>query len=337
MKRGFLLAIFVLTLSTPQVVLAMKLKLATIAPEGSPWMEVMKAGSEEIRQRTDGRVVLKFYGGGVMGNEKSVFRKIRAGQLHGGAFSSTALTEVYPDLMLRALPLVMRDYAEYDAMASAMDETFRRGLEDAGFANFGFAEAGISLPMGTVPVRTLEDLDGQKMWVPEGDTVSYAIMQALGLAPIPLPLTDVMTGLQTGLINVIGGSAPGAIAFQWYTEVKYISRVPLAFLFSALVIDQKVFRQLQPDDQQVVREVMERAYRDFNREARKDDQAAFAALTGQGLVVVEPPSEEIERWRQRAWTVIGQMAEKGDFSRDLYLRLKQVLKASETTLAGTSQ
>jgi TRAP-type C4-dicarboxylate transport system substrate-binding protein len=324
-----------LLLSVPQGAQALRLKLATIAPEGSPWMAVMRSGAAEIKQRTAGRVELKFYGGGVMGNEMSVLRKIRAGQLHGGAFSSTALTEVYPDLRLRALPMVLRDYADYDAMAAALDGMFRQGLEDAGFVNFGFAEAGISLPMGSVPVRTLEDLNGQKMWVPEGDTVSYAIMQALGLAPIPLPLTDVMTGLQTGLINVIGGSASGAIAFQWHTEVKYISRVPLAFLFSAMVIDRKMFQQLQPVDQVVVREVMERIYRDFNQGARLDNEAAFTALVRQGLVVVEPPADEIARWRERAWRVIGQMADRGDFSRDLYLQLKLTLKQTETASTRT--
>jgi len=326
MNRRLLKMLIVLLLTLPHTAHAIKLKLATIAPEGSPWMAVMRTGADEIRQRTAGRVELKFYGGGVMGNEKSVFRKMRAGQLHGGAFSSTALTEVYPDLKLRALPMVLRDYSDYDAMAVALDGQFRQGLEDAGFVNFGFAEAGISLPMGTVPVRSLEDLDGQKMWVPEGDTVSYAIMQALGLAPIPLPLTDVMTGLQTGLINVIGGSASGAIAFQWYTEVHYISQVPLAFLFSSLVIDRQTFQSLQPSDRQVVREVMEKTYQDFNHDARQDNQAAFEALTRQGLEVVEPPATEIERWRQRAWSVIGQMAERGDFSLEMYQQLMQILE-----------
>jgi len=336
-NRQLLKMLLVLLLALPQTAQATRLKLATIAPEGSPWMAVMRSGGNEIRQRTEGRVELKFYGGGVMGNEKSVLRKMRAGQLHGGAFSSTALTEVYPDLTLRALPLVLRDYADYDAMAAALDGQFRQGLEAAGFVNFGFAEAGISLPMGTVPVRTLEDLDGQKMWVPEGDIVSYAIMQALGLAPIPLPLTDVMTGLQTGLINVIGGSASGAIAFQWYTEVQYISQVPLAFLFSSLVIDRQAFQNLQPGDQHVVREVMERIYRDFNRDARQDNQAAFEALTRQGLEVVEPPAVEIERWRQRAWSVIGQMAERGDFSLAMYQQLKQILEQCGSATARTER
>lgn len=326
MKYRVLIILLAALLAAPGVCLALKLKLATIAPEGSSWMEAMRSGGEEIRRRTDGRVILKFYGGGVMGNEKSVFRKIRAGQLHGGAFSSTALSEVYPDLQLRALPLVLRGYADYDAMAARFDDRFRQGLEDSGFITFGFAEAGISLPMGTVPVRTLEDLAGQKMWVPEGDNVSYEIMRSLGLAPIPLPLTDVMTGLQTGLVNVIGGSASGAIAFQWYTEVKYISRVPLAFLFSAMVIDRGIFNRLQAQDQGVVREVLERTYRDFNQGARQSNQAAYEALIRQGLAVVEPPVSEIERWRVRAWSVIGAMADRGDFSRKLLLELKELLE-----------
>jgi len=337
MKKLILVILLVPLLSFSQTALAMRLKLATIAPEGSSWMEDLRTGAEEIKQRTAGRVTLKFYGGGVMGNEKSVFRKMRAGQLHGGAFSSTALSEVYPDMMLRALPLVMRNYADYDAMACAMDSLFRQGLEDAGFVNFGFSEAGISLPMGTVPVRTLEDLAGQKMWVPEGDNVSYEIMRSLGLAPIPLPLTDVMTGLQTGLINVIGGSPTGAIAFQWYTEVKYISKVPLAFLFSAMVIDRQVFEQLQPADRLVVREVMERICRDSNRIARQANDAAFEALTRQGLVVVEPPEAEIDRWRERAWVVIEKMADNGDFSRKLYAQLKQTLELAAHTAQRTER
>jgi TRAP-type transport system periplasmic protein len=329
MKQPSLMILVLLLLSVPQGAQALRLKLATIAPEGSPWMEVMRAGADEIKQRTAGRVELKFYGGGVMGNEKSVFRKMRAGQLHGGAFSSTALTEVYPDLMLRALPMVFRDYAAYDAMSLAMDGTFRQGLEDAGYVNFGFADAGTSMPMGTVPIRTLEDLAGQKMWVPEGDIVSYEIMQSLGVAPIPLPLTDIMTALQTGLINVYIGSPPGAIAFQWYTEVKYISKVPLAFLFSAMVIDRKAFLQLQADDQSVVREVMERIYRDFNREARHENEAAYQALIRQGLIVVEPTLEEVERWRKRAWVVIEKLVDHGDYSRELYVQLKQVIELTE--------
>jgi TRAP-type transport system periplasmic protein len=335
MRNQLLMLVTVMILLVPNAAMAIKLKLATIAPEGSPWMEAMRAGGEEIRQRTDGRVVLKFYGGGVMGNEKSVFRKMRAGQLHGGAFSSTALTEVYPDLMLRALPMVFHDYADYDAMALAMDKTFRQGLEDAGFVNFGFADAGTAMPMGIAPIRTLDDLAGQKMWVPEGDTVSYEIIQSLGVAPIPLPLTDILTALQTGLISAYIGSPPGAIAFQWYTQVKYVTKVPLAFLFSALVIDQKVFHQLQPGDQQVVREVMERIYHDFNREARQDNEAAFAALVKQGLIVVEPTAEEVERWRARAWAVIEKQVARGDYSGTLYAELKQVLEQSAHATART--
>ena len=85
-----------------------QLKIATIAPENSSWMKSMRAGGEEIETRTEGRVELKFYGGGVMGSDKKVLRKMRIGQLHGAAFTPSGLSERYPDLNLYGLPLKVR-------------------------------------------------------------------------------------------------------------------------------------------------------------------------------------------------------------------------------------
>src|SRR5690554_2515898 len=77
---------------------AADLKIATVLPENTQWMKDMRAGAAEIRERTDGRVNFKFYSGGVQGNANKVLRKIKIGQLHGGAFTPTDLQQVYPDL-----------------------------------------------------------------------------------------------------------------------------------------------------------------------------------------------------------------------------------------------
>ena len=76
------------------------LKLATVAPEGSQWMKDMRASAAEIKEKTDGRVQIKYYGGGVMGNDTKVLGRIRIGALQGGAFTPTALASQYPDLNL---------------------------------------------------------------------------------------------------------------------------------------------------------------------------------------------------------------------------------------------
>jgi TRAP-type transport system periplasmic protein len=325
MRKLLMILIAGALLALPTMAQAMVLKIATVAPEGSSWMRSMRKGAEEIKERTGGRVELKLYGGGIMGSEKTVFRKIRAGQLHGGAFTGSALEEVYPDARLYGLPLVFRSYEEFNYVRARMDRDLLGGLEKAGYISFGFADAGISQLMARVPVRTLGDLKGQKAWVPEGDTISYAIMESLGLAPVPLPITDVMTGLQTGLVDAIGTSAVGAIAFQWHTRVKYVTDTPLAFLFGTLVIDHRAFSRLSQQDQQVMREVMGRIYEDFDQQARAENTAAAKALEKHGLIMVEQPSEEVARWRQSAETVIQRLAGEGAFSSAMYGRLQELL------------
>jgi TRAP-type transport system periplasmic protein len=325
MRKVLLILITGALLALPAMAQALVLKIATVAPEGSSWMRSMRQGADEIKDRTVGRVDLKLYGGGIMGTEKTVFRKIRAGQLHGGAFTGSALEEIYADARLYGLPLVFRSHEEFTYIRGHMDPDLLAGLEKAGFTSFGFAGAGFSQLMARVPVRTLGDLKGQKAWVPEGDTISYAIMESLGLTPVPLPITDVMTGLQTGLIDAIGTSAVGAIAFQWHTRVKYVTDTPLAFLVGTLIIDQRTFSRISQPDQEVVREVMGRIYKDFDRQALADNVAAGNALQKQGLVMVAQPPEEMARWRQSADTVIRRLAGEGVFSPAMYARLQELL------------
>lgn len=306
----------------PGSVEAAVLKLATVAPEGSQWMVRMRQGAQEIKERTEGRVQIKFFGGGVMGNEKSVLRKIRIGQLHGGAFTGGGLVAIYPDLSLYSLPLLFKDLEELDFVREHMDGTLQQGLEQAGFVSFGFGEGGFAKLMSNVPVKTLEDLKGQKVWIPEGDHISYEVMEHLGLSPVTLPITDVMTGLQTGLIDIVGTSPIGAIAFQWHTRVKYVADTPLAYLFGTLVVDRRAFGRLKEGDRKIVRGVMETIYKEFNRLNRQDNLQAAKALSDQGLVYTNSPPEEVARLRSKAMSVIRILGEKGSFDPALLQRLQ---------------
>ena len=112
--RGLLLVAGVLALAASSTASARTLKIATIVPDGSSWLVEMRKAGDEIKERTEGRVKLKFYPGGVMGSDKTVLRKVRVGQLQGGAFTSGALANVYPDIELYSLPLLFRDYDEVD-------------------------------------------------------------------------------------------------------------------------------------------------------------------------------------------------------------------------------
>jgi TRAP-type C4-dicarboxylate transport system substrate-binding protein len=290
---------------------AQTLKIATLAPEGSFWMTEMRAGAEAIESRTDGRVQFRFYGGGVQGNDKQVRRKMRIGQLHGATFTSGALGALARGAELYSLPLTFRNMNEVRYVRERMDPVLRDALEAAGMVNFGLAGAGQAYLMSNRPVATLTDLSGQKTWVQEGDEIAYSAFKALGVSPVAMPLTDVLTGLQTELLDSAAVSPVGAVVLQLHTKLKYISNLPLSYVYGALVIDAKPFGLLAQDDQAVVREVMEGIYRKIDEESVRTDEQAFNALIEKGLVLVEPSPEEIPAWRERVAESNRELASRG--------------------------
>jgi TRAP-type C4-dicarboxylate transport system substrate-binding protein len=313
---------------------AEELKIASVAPEGSKWMQEMRKAAEVVKARTEGRVVLKFYGGGVMGNDKKVLRKIRVGQLDGSTFTPSGLTEVYPDLGVYGLPMLFQSLDEVDRVRAIEDAKMRAGLEKAGFVSFGFAEGGFAKLMSNVPVRGIDDLKGRKIWVPDGDRISFAAMQALGLAPVTLPLTDVLTGLQTGLIDIVATSAVGALVLQWHTKVKYVTDLPLAYIVATLVIAKPSFEKLSAPDQAVLREVMEDAYERVDHDNRIENEKAEAALLSYGIQSIRPDTEQMREWRRIVTEANRREGQNGAFDPAVLAEIEAQLETLRASSAG---
>jgi TRAP-type C4-dicarboxylate transport system substrate-binding protein len=314
-----------MALSWSSLAFAQTLKIATIAPEGSSWMKDMRAGAKVVEQYTEGRVKFKFYGGGVQGNDKQVRRKMRTGQLHGGAFSSGGMNGFQKDADLLSLPLMFNTIDEAKYVRAFVEPELRQKLEDAGYVNFGLAGAGFAYMMSNTPTRTLEDLKGQKVWTPEGDAVSYAALRALGVAPVTMPITDVMTGLQTDLLESVTVPPVGAVVFQWHTRLSFITELPVAYVYAAMLIDKRAFSKISPDDQAVVREVMEGIYRKLDQNGIKDNDEAMQALLEGGMEMMPTDASQVSQWRDLVLNSHRKLGREGVFDIALLEQMQDLL------------
>lgn len=307
---------------------AQTLKVATVLPDGSSWMREMRRGAQEIRAKTEERVKLKFYPGGVMGDDRTVLRKIRIGQLQGGAFTSGGLRQLYPDTDLYSLPLTFRSYAEVDYVRARMDAAIVEGLGQKGFVVLALSDGGFAHLLSQKPIRNADDLRGTKLWVLEGDVISRTALEIAGVSPVPLPVADVYTGLQTGLVDAVAAPPMAAIAFQWHTKVKYFTDVPLMYLAGVLAVDRKAFTRLRPGDRSVVREVVGQIGEQLDRANRLGHEDAKRALLEQGIQAVTASSpEELGRWHAIAEAALEELRAGGLYSREMIDALHAHLSA----------
>ncbi len=293
---SFMLIITVFAVSAE----AVTIKIATLSPEGSIWMEKMRKGANQVAKATENRVKFKFYPGGVMGNDKTVLRKIRINQLQGGALMGGSLSSFFPGNQIYAQPMKFKSQDEVDYVRQHMDDYIIKGLDDAGFVCFTLMGGGFAYIMSKYPITSIEDLKDRKIWVPDNDKMTVGSMGCFGVSPIILPLADVRTGLQSGLIDTVENSPVGAVVLQWHTEIKYITNLPLIYLYAVFAIDKKTFNKISPDDQKIVSEVMTRELKEIDRLNRQDNVKAIEALKKQGIKFITPSQEQMNEWMATA-------------------------------------
>jgi TRAP-type C4-dicarboxylate transport system substrate-binding protein len=284
---------------------AATIKIATVAPDGTAWMRELRAAADAIKQHTGDRVELKYYPGGVMGDEPSVMRKIRIGQLQGGAFTGGELAQIDKDAQIYSLPFLFKSQEEADQVRAQLDPLLKKSFEQAGFATVGISGGGFAYLMSVRDIRSKDDLKAAKVWVPQGDRVAEAGFKAAGVTPIPLPLADVYTSLQTGLIDTVANTPSGALAFQWHTKLKHMVDLPLTYVVGILVIDKKVFDALSAEDRKSVDDELGAAFARLDKINRDDNAQARTVLEKQGVKIAAPGAEEA-----RSWEAVGSAARK---------------------------
>jgi TRAP-type C4-dicarboxylate transport system substrate-binding protein len=273
------------------------IKLATLAPEGSSWIEAFNSIDKEVREKTGKQVRFKFYSGGVLGDEKDMLRKMHIGQIHGAALTSAGLSAIFNETDVFQIPFLFQSHDEVDHVLTEMDAFFRKGFDKNDYVLLGWSEGGFVHLMSTTPVATLDDLRKVKVWTWADSPMTKVIFDEANVSAIPLSVPDVLVGLQTGLVDVVYAPPSGAISLQWFTKTKYLTDVNLIYLIGGIVMKKKLFNKMSPAHQNILMDVCRRQMARLKTIIRKENQEAVQVMVKHGVKIITPSPAEVTEYK----------------------------------------
>ena len=305
-RRSWLLALLAAALlipiaPRPAAAAAKTIKLATIVPAGSVWDKELKNLAADVQKRTEGRIALRVYPGGVAGDDPDVVRKMRLGQLQAATLTVDGLTELDKGFALFSVPRFFASFEELFHVAHDLQPMLAQRLDKEGFVFLGWGYGGWVYLFSKQPVYTPADVKKLKLFVWAGDNRMVQWWKNNGFHPVPLASTDMMTGLQTGMIEALPAPPLAAVALQWYRQAPNMLELPFGQLIGATVITKKSWEQLTPTDQATLRELAKAMQTRLEQAIPSQDKQAVEEMKRRGLTVTKPKdAAQMKLWEQAA-------------------------------------
>ena len=246
------------------------IKLATVVPEGSIWDKNLKQMAEEWKQATDGRVTVTVYGGGSQGDESTVLRKMRLDALQAAAFTAVGL------------------------VTDKLTPVIRNRIEPKGFVLLNWGHVGWTQVFTKKPVQTVDDLKKVKLYTSAGNDRMVQWFKSNGFEPRAMAMTDIMTGLTTGMIEGLPTPPLAALMFQWYRQTPYMLDIGLAPIVGASVITTKTWKTIPDADKPKLLAAADAVEQRLRVDVPKQDQSSIEMMAKQGLTVTKATGPE---WR----------------------------------------
>jgi TRAP-type transport system periplasmic protein len=306
-----------------------ELRIATLAPAGSPWMEVLDKAAAETKDKTAGRVTLKYFEGGQQGDERDFVRKIKLGQLDGAAVTSIGLAMIDESIRVLELPMMFNSPEEVDYVADKMWPHFQDKFAKKGFLLQDRGEVGWIYFLSKNQIQSLNDLKGQKLWMWGDDQLVAAMFKKMALNGVPLGVPEVDAALTSGKIDTCYGSPVAAVALQWYSKVKYMTSMPMSFAIGATVVSLDALKKISGDDTKIVADIAKANAKKLRKVIRKANDDAKSTMTRKGITIVQTPTAMVDEFTKQShdtWTdLVGKIYSKEEL--DLVLKYRDEYRA----------
>lgn len=278
---------------------AVKVRLATLAPKDSSFHQSLKLMAAKWRQAPGGGVELTIYTDGTMGGEADMVRRMRIGQLQAAMLTASGLAEIDPAVAgIGKMPAIYRTLEEAVHVREKLAPRLEQRFAAKGFQLLGWADAGWVRFFTKHPATRPADFKKFKIFAWAGDKDQIELMQSEGYRPVPLEYTDTLTGLETGLIDAVPTPPYYALAGQFFTTVPHMVEVNWAPLAGGTVITKKAWDAIPPEGQPVIAQAALEATAEIQAKSRREGDEAVAAMVKRGLTVHKLSPEDEAEWRK---------------------------------------
>lgn len=279
---------------------AQTIKLGTLAPKGSPWYQIMVDMTDAWGTASDGAVDVRIYPGGTIGDERDMVRKMGIGQLHGAVLTSDGLAMIVPEMQVFGMPMLLRSDAEVDHVLQTIGPDLEQMFEQRGYKVLNWGDAGWVRLFATEPVVHPDDLRPLKLFSLAGADVFAEAWRELGYEPVPLPVTEMTTALQSGMVESFFTTPVAALSFQWFGQAPHMTDLKAGKLVGATIVSLKAWNRIPEDARPEILRAAREAGRASTDRIREFEQQAVAAMIEYGLTVHSVPPENREAWEAMA-------------------------------------
>lgn len=277
-----------------------EIKVGTLAPEGTPWYESLQEINIKWRKASGGKVGLTIFGGGVQGDEPDMIRKMRIGQLHMGAFTTVGLETISKEMSALWIPLLFKDYDELDYVRAKLQPRLDKALTDKGFVVLNWGDAGWVKYFAKKPIPTLKALQDQKLFTWAGNSESEEMYKNAGFQVVPLAPTDILTSLQTNMIEAFPAPATMALSNQWFGLARHMMDIKFAPVVGATIVTRAAWEKIDAPLRATLLTMAQETGVKFTPQIRKLETDAIAAMVKRGLQVYTPTPQAEQEWQQTA-------------------------------------
>jgi TRAP-type C4-dicarboxylate transport system substrate-binding protein len=272
-------------------------KLGTVVPDGSVWHKILRQMGADWRKATDGRVTLRVYAGGTQGTEAAMIKRMNFNQLQAASFSIIGLSEIDDAFSVFSIPLFYDSYDELNHVIEKLTPALDARLQARGFRRLNWGHGGWVYIFSKTPVRSIDEIRKLKLFTAAGDDRSVQWYKEHGFNPVPLAISDMMTSLQTGMIQAIPVTPLSALAFQWYQQTPNMLDIGLAPLVGATLITERAWSRIDAADQASMQAASSEAEAQLLAEIPEQDREALVEMKTRGLAVTVPADDT---WRATA-------------------------------------